>query len=170
MVVAVYNDPITGIACVLIPNPAEQMPGETAQAFAKRIADKDVPAGVVYKLVPASTLPASRRFRNAWKHDGTGNIVHDMTAARAIRKAEILGSVSPVTGQQIQGHRDHQLAAVRAKVAAALEDGDAATAATLQARARVLRGLEATIDAQLAGVADVLALATWVPTELQGSV
>lgn len=33
----------------------------------EQIADKDVPAGVPYKIIDASELPSDRTFRNAWE-------------------------------------------------------------------------------------------------------
>lgn len=33
----------------------------------EQIADKDVPAGVPYKIIDASELPSDRTFRSAWE-------------------------------------------------------------------------------------------------------
>jgi hypothetical protein len=36
-----------------------------------QIAQKDVPAGKVYKIVDAADIPTDRTFRNAWEVDAT---------------------------------------------------------------------------------------------------
>jgi hypothetical protein len=37
----------------------------------EKIADKDVPAGVPFKIVDAATIPSDRTFRNAWEHSNS---------------------------------------------------------------------------------------------------
>ena len=37
----------------------------------EQIAAKDVPAGVPFEIVDASTIPADRTFRNAWEHSNS---------------------------------------------------------------------------------------------------
>ncbi len=157
MFVAVFTDPITGIACVLRPVPSGQAEGETPLAFVTRIANKDVPAGITYRIVDDSILPASRRWRNAWRHDGNGTVAPALAVAKLIHKAELLAD------------RDARLIRVRAKRAAAEEDGQAVLVAALKTRAATLRGLDATIDAQLAAVTDLAVLDVWKPTELQAT-
>jgi len=59
----------------------------TEEALSKHtiqeIAEKDVPSGLPFKIVPASDIPSDRTFRNAWTvdeatlTDGTG-AEHDM--------------------------------------------------------------------------------------------
>ena len=49
----------------------------------QEIAEKDVPSGLAFKIVPTSDLPSDRAFRNAWAvdeatlTDGTGS-QHDI--------------------------------------------------------------------------------------------
>ena len=52
-----------GGVCVVIPTP-EALETMTIE----EIAAKDVPAGVVYKIIDVSELPQSREFRNAWEY------------------------------------------------------------------------------------------------------
>ena len=68
----IYKDE-TGVVCVLIPSP-EALLNYTIE----QIATKDVPAGLAYKIVDVTDIPADRTFRNAWTvedselTDGTG--------------------------------------------------------------------------------------------------
>jgi len=47
-------------------------------------AKKVVPKGVVYKIVDTATIPTDRTFRDAWQHDGNGNVVTDIPKAKLI--------------------------------------------------------------------------------------
>jgi hypothetical protein len=53
----VYTDPVEGNVCVVTP---------TGEAPVETVAAQVVPAGVPYKIVEASEIPADRAFRNAW--------------------------------------------------------------------------------------------------------
>ncbi len=60
----IYPTPDGGVA-VLIPAPewlAEE--GNTIE----KLAEKDVPAGVEYKIVDTTDIPDDRTFRNAWEY------------------------------------------------------------------------------------------------------
>ena len=60
----IYPTPDGGVA-VLIPAPewlAEE--GNTIE----KLAEKDVPAGVEYKIIDVSEVPTDRTFRNAWEY------------------------------------------------------------------------------------------------------
>ena len=37
----------------------------------EQIAAKDVPAGMLFEIVDAATIPADRTFRNAWEHSNS---------------------------------------------------------------------------------------------------
>ena len=52
-----------GGVAVLIPT-AEYLAGNTIE----ELAQKDVPAGVEYKIVDVSEIPSDRTFRNAWEY------------------------------------------------------------------------------------------------------
>jgi hypothetical protein len=60
----IYPTPDGGVA-VLIPAPewlAEE--GNTIE----KLAEKDVPAGVPYKIIDTAEVPTDRTFRNAWEY------------------------------------------------------------------------------------------------------
>ncbi len=60
----IYPTPDGGVA-VLIPAPewlAEE--GNTIE----KLAEKDVPAGVEYKIIDTTEVPTDRTFRNAWEY------------------------------------------------------------------------------------------------------
>jgi hypothetical protein len=61
----IYEKPEGGVA-ILIPTP-ECLAMHTVE----EIAAKDVPAGVPYKIINASDVPADRTFRDAWSADIT---------------------------------------------------------------------------------------------------
>jgi hypothetical protein len=44
------------------------IPAPECSLSIEEIAVKDVPAGVPYKIIDASELPADRTFRNAWEY------------------------------------------------------------------------------------------------------
>lgn len=63
---------------------------ETEDEFVARIAKKDVPADATdVQTVDESAIPTDRTFRNAWKHDGGGKVVHDMDKARELKKDQL---------------------------------------------------------------------------------
>jgi hypothetical protein len=59
----IYEKPEGGVA-ILIPAP-ECLAMHTIE----EIAAKDVPAGLPYKIINASDMPADRTFRDAWEAD-----------------------------------------------------------------------------------------------------
>jgi hypothetical protein len=61
------GEAFSGVA-VVVPAPNVVERGETHEDFMARIADKDVPAGVPYQIIPLGDLPADRYFRNAWEY------------------------------------------------------------------------------------------------------
>ena len=67
-----YND-ADGNLCVIIPTN-----GTLAEHTIEKIADKDVPSGLAYKIGTTADQPSDRDFRNAWEMssnemtDGTG--------------------------------------------------------------------------------------------------
>jgi hypothetical protein len=62
----IYTDPDTGIAAVVTPVPNWlAISGNTIE----KLALKDVPAGVAFKIVDASDLPSDLTFRDAWEVD-----------------------------------------------------------------------------------------------------
>jgi len=57
-----------------------------------QIAAKDVPAGVPFQIVDASTIPSDRTFRNAWK----GDLTVDMPKAVNITKERLRAERAPL--------------------------------------------------------------------------
>lgn len=153
MLVACYTREDGGLS-VVVPAPAERLNGESEDDFARRIADKDVPPGVAYTLLDGTALPASRRWRGAWRL-AAGLVGVDVPAARLLRRAELLAE------------RDRRLPLVRAKIERAEDEGLAVPLALLRARRRNLRGLEATLDGELASAATPEALDAYTPAVLQ---
>lgn len=70
-------------------------------------------------VIDASTLPADRTFRDAWKHDGAA-VVHDMDKAKAIHV------------ERIRKAREPLLAALDVQVIRALGKGEPVTAIEAQ--------------------------------------
>lgn len=56
----IYPTPDGGVA-VIIPAPECELTIE-------EIAQKDVPAGVEYKIIDTADVPSDRTFRNAWEY------------------------------------------------------------------------------------------------------
>lgn len=44
---------------------------------------------VGWKLIGESEIPADRTYRDAWAHDGSGKIFHDMPRARELHRAKL---------------------------------------------------------------------------------
>ena len=65
MNVLIYPTESGGIAVV---HPTPEFLAEHTLA---EVAEKSVPAGVPYRVVPASSIPADRTFRAAWEADFT---------------------------------------------------------------------------------------------------
>ena len=55
----IYPTPDGGVAVII--------PSLNTSMSIEQIADKDVPAGVPYKIIDASELPSDRTFRSAWE-------------------------------------------------------------------------------------------------------
>lgn len=55
----------------------------------EEIATKDVPTGVLYKIINVSELPTDREFRNAWSCDADMNLTIDMEKARDVWRDKI---------------------------------------------------------------------------------
>lgn len=62
------------------------------------IAQKDVPAGVPYRIVNANEVPSDRTFRNAWKDEG--GIKVDMPKAVEITKDRLRAERAPLLDAQ----------------------------------------------------------------------
>lgn len=135
------------------------LPGETEAAYLDRVASatqEAVPllAGATRRPnIDPATLPASRRWRNAWRRSG-GTIGVHANEARKLKRAEMVAE------------REVRLEKVRKKLRDAEEDNAApATIAALRQKSQDLRALdEATLTTRLSSVA-VADLADWEPAE-----
>src|SRR5262245_48368620 len=74
---------------VTIPADEGMKPGEDEAAWLARVAALSVPPGVSFRIVEATDLPSSRRWRGAWQDTGAAVGIH-LGRARAIRKLELL--------------------------------------------------------------------------------
>lgn len=59
----IYQTPEGGVAVII---PSDEA---LARYSIEAIANKDVPAGLAYKIVDAADIPSDRTFRNAWEVD-----------------------------------------------------------------------------------------------------
>lgn len=132
----------------------------TWQATTLYKTDPDTPGtpvrAVAWHVVDPATIPQSKRWRKAWRFVA-GKLAVDLPTARQVRKAEVLAL------------RDARLARVRTKAAAAQEDGSNALLAALRQRAVNLRGLDTSIDADLAALSDLAALDSYQPSIFAGN-
>lgn len=151
---AVYTRPDGGIS-VVGPAPESRLAGEAELAWVQRVADLVVPQGLSYRIVDTAALPLpSRRWRNAWHDPGAGGVAVSLPAARLLRRAELLARRAVV------------LALTTEALERAVDDGAAIQAAALRAKRRRLRDVEATLDADLPGLATLQALDEYLPADL----
>lgn len=68
---------------------------EAEDEFVARIAAKDIPQGVSFRIVDEADIPSDRTFRNAWK-EGNQGIEHDMVKCREITKDRLRAERAPL--------------------------------------------------------------------------
>lgn len=152
-----YTDLASGNCCLVIPAPGARLEGETDRQFAERIAAKDVPPGVGFRLISLAAIPTDRSFRDAWTAALTDTgpaIIVDMPRARSIRRRQLLEL------------RDRRLHALRERLEQALDDGDETRATEIREQRRRLRNLEASLADQLDAVNTPEELSAFVPALL----
>ena len=131
-------------AARLFPSPSAQRVGESEADFFARIAAKDVPAGLAFKIMDSDDpIFADRTFRDAWTFDGS-KIGHDMPKARAIHM------------ERLREARDAALARLDVEALRAVERDDRAELARIAARKQALRDLPATINLESAATPEAL--------------
>jgi len=113
---------------------AEVVWAETEDEFINRVALKDVPKGVSYKIVSQDQIPSDRSFRNALIIDGD-SISHDIDKCRSIHK------------DRLREMRNPKLSALDVDFMRALESGDSVAIAEIAAKKQALR--DVTKDASL---------------------
>ena len=89
-----------------------------------------IPEGIAnVKQLTINDLPESRRFRNAWRLDEAGNVVHDMEKAKQIHL------------ESLKFRREETLAKLDIKWSRAFAKGDFASAKEIEDRRQRLRDL-----------------------------
>ena len=89
----IYPNDQGGIA-IIIPAPGCGIPLE-------EIARKDVPAGVPFRIIPASAIPTDRTYREAWTADFSAPDGHGIGVDAWF--AEQDAKVAPVMAETIEG-------------------------------------------------------------------
>jgi len=70
----------------------------TGQLSIEKVAEKDVPAGVSFRIVDDDEVPIDRTFRNAWKDDN--GIKVDISRAKDITKDRLRNERKPLLEAQ----------------------------------------------------------------------
>lgn len=151
--IIVYVRP-SGEVSVVYPAPKTRRDNESEENWLTRMTQRAVPEGIEGHLVEATTLPASRRWRNAWRF-AAGQFEIDLETARIQRQRELISS------------RDRLLSQLREDIETAEDEGDAARLVRLRQRRRSLRDLDVNLASQLSGLMTVEALETFTPDEMR---
>lgn len=116
--------------------------------------ERNVPAGVAYRIVEASIIPTHRLFRNAWSDDGN-DVVVDMSDARGIHM------------DAIRVDRDKKLTELDVTFMRAVEDDDSDAQDAASVEKQALRDIPETFDLSSASTPEQLT-ALW-PEDLDRS-
>ena len=116
--------------------------------------ERNVPAGVAYRIIEASVVPTHRLFRNAWSDDGN-DVVVDMAEARGIHMDDI------------RIDRDKALLELDITFMRAVEDGDTDEQDAASTAKQALRDIPETFDLSSASTPEQLT-ALW-PDDLDRS-
>ena len=126
--------------------------GLTPRQAVEWVRDKDVPPPATGVTIQnRTTLPNSRRFRDAWRSQG-GVVSVEMTEARKIRQTELEREI------------DKKIQDSTATGVSAGDAGNAAKDAAHKTYRQSLRALKAGLPASLAAIPDPEGLAQWAPT------
>lgn len=148
----VYTDP-AGNVCVITPAPQFDTPELLDWVATETLAKAGLPP-TPYEIVEHTELP-SRRFRGAWKSDGK-TVAVDLDAAKKIRVAELEREAAILTEAAA---KEHMIATAK---------GDNATATAARQKVQALASLDkASIEAAVADVADLDALAKHEPAAIK---
>lgn len=149
----VYTDH-RGQLCVIHPAPDFKQDGEFEVQAANRLGNKDVPTGLPWRVIVAASLPASRRWRNAWEDTGASIQVSFVKAVQ-IRKRELEQMCEEV------------LAELSSMIEEAADDGDSVKELQLRTSRRNARAMQGpALDAELATVVSLEQLDSFVPDAL----
>ena len=105
--------------------------------------ERNVPAGVAYRIIEASVVPTHRLFRNAWSDDGDDVFV-DMAEARGIHMDDI------------RIDRDKALLELDITFMRAVEDGDTDEQDAASTAKQALRDIPETFDLSSASTPEQL--------------
>jgi hypothetical protein len=155
--VIVYERPADGGVDVVLPAAGARRPGEGEDDWLARVALAAVPTGVAWRSIERGELPASRRWREAWRMTA-GGVVVDLTAARSVRE------------QELRARRETVLSELREAIEAAEDGGETARLVNLRQRRRAIRALDATLAGRLAELHTTEELEQYVPAELADEV
>ncbi len=134
----------SGIAAVCVPAPQGRLPNEGDDAWIARVIERSVPADATdVRVVPTSSIPSDRTFRNAWTVSGNSVDV-DMPLAREVHR------------NRIRFKRKALLAEMDAAHQRADDQGDAKAKAEIGRRRQQLRDAPAHPDIDAAQTPDQL--------------
>jgi hypothetical protein len=102
---------------------------ETELQWISRAAARSIPAGIPFEIVPDSSIPTDRTFRDAWRLDGVNGVQVDMPAAREIYRTRLREIRAPL------------LAALDIAFMRTLETGDTAERLSIIAKKEALRAV-----------------------------
>jgi len=105
--------------------------------------ERNVPAGVAYRIIEANEIPTHRLFRNAWSDDGN-DVVVDMAEARGIHMDDI------------RIDRDKALLELDITFMRAVEDGDTDEQDAASTAKQALRDIPETFDLSSASTPEQL--------------
>jgi hypothetical protein len=146
----VFNKP-DGSVCVVCPSPRHADLPDLSTLANDAIANAGLGPETDYRVVDQSTLPATRRWRNAWRRQGAV-ISPDLVEARKVRKAEL-----------VQERAALLEAATQTRILAAALD-DVVTAHVAGENETALTALDDTaLQASVDGVGDLTVLDTHEP-------
>jgi hypothetical protein len=151
--IIVYVRP-SGEVSVVHPAPNSRRGDGSEEDWLARMLRRAIPEGTDGHLVEATTLPPSRRWRNAWRFQA-GQLVVDLEAARTIRQRELLS------------RREGLLTQLRQAIETAEDDGDTARIVRLRLRRRLLRDLDVNLTERLAALMSLEALEAFSPDEFR---
>lgn len=88
---------LDGSCGIIIPAIKAIQEDESYDDFIERVANKDVPQGLEWRIIDADKIPADRTFRNAWTDDlNTETVDIDLEKAKDIWKDKLRQERAPL--------------------------------------------------------------------------
>lgn len=136
-----------------------KLEGETDEAFALRIAQRDAPEGSTnFRVAHKDKVPLDRTFRNCWEQD-----LSDSPDEVKVH----MGKARQVHLNRLRQHRNEKLAELDQKMMRAIEDNDTAEITRLKRRKQKLRDMPALAELDIEAIHTPEELKAFIPTELQ---